>query len=492
MRRSLPAALYQAPVFSTINDPTEREALARIATWRAVPAGALLMEEGREATEIIVIVRGEVRVYFTGKRVEALRMGPGSVVGELEYFGPSPCQASVEALVESEVLAFHYEDLQSLPVECASLALRIQRGLLSTLAEKHQLVTETLISCKLDPSSHALPPRSHHPANACSTTTAVRPLRVGAPSEPVLSTAIGQSPAMRQLRATVARIGKHRANVLIFGEPGVGKEAVAQGLGKALAGDTAAPFVAVDSSTLSMSTVESILFGHEKGSFTGATHSHAGLFEQANGGTIYFDEIGNMPLDVQAKLLRAIQEQQVLPLGASKPKRLSFRVIAATNRDLEDACNRGEFRYDLYSRLAVFELVVPPLRARRNDIPLLVNHFLAQLGSTHTVTSDALDALVDYAWPGNVRELQNAVQYAVAMAVSATIDVSALPPRVTKPTASDKYVAGTLRAHLLAAEKRALEEAMEMAGGNIAEAARRLGTDRSNLYKKLRCFGVVH
>ncbi len=348
------------------------------------------MQEGKIVSELIVVVAGEIRTSFKNGQVESLSMGPGSLVGEMEYLHPSPSAASVVAVVDTQVLSFRHEDLRRLPEERPALALRLQRGLLWTLAEKHKLVTDSLVKWKMGAANVASVPR-HLPSQSRKTH------RHG------LDTTTGESPAMRHLCNMVARVKHHAGNVLIFGDPGAGKELVAKALNQAHGDGKERPFIAIDSATLSMSTVESILFGHRKGSFTGADRAHAGLFEQANGGTVYFDEIGNMPLDVQAKLLRVIQEQEVRPIGASQPKRLSFRVIAATNRNLQEACERKEFRYDLYSRLAVFELTVPPLRDRRDDVQSHVEHFLDRFSPpqvVYAVSPAALDAILTYDMTG--------------------------------------------------------------------------------------------
>jgi two-component system nitrogen regulation response regulator NtrX len=317
---------------------------------------------------------------------------------------------------------------------------------------------------------------------------------------------VGQSPAVAALRETIARVQKFPGSVIITGESGVGKELVARRLRR---GDE--PFVAVDSSTIQQSTAESILFGHERGAFTGADSTRKGLLEEAHGGTLYFDEIANMSMDVQAKLLRALQEKEVVRLGASKAQPLEFRVVCATNRDLEELCQQGEFRYDLYTRISVFPVHVPPLRERPEDIPALLDHFqrLYAAEAPLRFDTDAMAQLCEYAWPGNVRELGNTVQYLLAMCDDGHVQVQHLLPKMQAfrraapaappaPVAEVPAAAPTPDGPADAAfydrvrdfERRVLQEEYDLAGGNVSSMARKLQMDRSTLHTKLKDFGI--
>jgi DNA-binding NtrC family response regulator len=241
---------------------------------------------------------------------------------------------------------------------------------------------------------------------------------------------LGVSQSVKQLGKIIEKVRRSSANVLITGETGTGKELVARHIG---ASDGRA-FVAVDSSTITSTMAESLLFGHEKGAFTGAISSAKGLFEEADGGVIYFDEIGNMPLDIQSKLLRVIQEKEVLRVGSRKPIQLDFRVIAATNRNLEDMCKKGEFKYDLYQRLNVIPISLDPLKSRTEDIDLLIDHFLkihSVSNNRQSLSADAMNAMRAYDWPGNVRELSNTIAFLCTMnAEQSVIEVEDLPNKI--------------------------------------------------------------
>lgn len=301
---------------------------------------------------------------------------------------------------------------------------------------------------------------------------------------------VGKSPALETLRRTMRRIRDFPGNVIIFGESGVGKELVANALKR-----DDGPFVAVDASTIQGSTAESMLFGHERGAFTGAEKARRGLLEEADGGTIYFDEVANMSMDVQAKLLRALQEKEVLRLGGSQVRQLQFRVVSATNRDLDAMCRAGEFRADLLARLNVFALHVPPLRERPTDIQLLVEHFIAQYaqgGSAPAVSDEVMVRLQAHDWPGNVRELSNTVQYLLAMCEAERIEVEHLPAKMATDTGMagrnlvlPEFTEGCYQDRLRAFERTMLAREYASAGGNVSRMARNLQIDRSNLHAKL-------
>ncbi|MBY0503582.1 MAG: sigma-54 dependent transcriptional regulator [Bryobacteraceae bacterium] len=238
---------------------------------------------------------------------------------------------------------------------------------------------------------------------------------------------IGQSARTRQLLRLIEKLGPAQWPVLLMGETGTGKEVVARRLHSARA---AGPFVTIDCSAMVGPLMESELFGHAKGAFTGAQNQKLGLVEAATGGTAFFDEIGELPLDLQSKLLRLLQEKEYRPVGSVAARKADFRVVAATNRDLAKEVEKGTFRRDLYYRLNVVTVRLAPLRERREDIPALVSHFLASHGTRHQLSTDALETLLAYDWPGNVRELENGVAHMVAVNSGPYITVRDLPTGV--------------------------------------------------------------
>jgi two-component system response regulator AtoC len=308
---------------------------------------------------------------------------------------------------------------------------------------------------------------------------------------------VGQSSTIEQVRKLIERFRSSAANVLISGETGTGKEIVARLLRRTLPNGTSEPFVAVDSATLHSQTAESILFGHEKGAFTGADGLRRGLFEEADGGVIFFDEIANMPLAIQAKLLRVLQEKEVVRMGSSRVISLDFRVIAATNRSLEEMAKKGEFLPDLIQRLNILPISIAPLRERKEDLPLLVSHFLAQkAGGRVQFTDDALTALATYDWPGNVRELSAHIDYSLAMIDDTVVDVPDLHPKVLEvkrtgePGTSAETEETSFYDQMAAHEARLLREAYTRASGNVTQIALALGMDRSHLHTKLLQHGI--
>jgi two-component system response regulator HydG len=300
---------------------------------------------------------------------------------------------------------------------------------------------------------------------------------------------IGSSARMRALERTIHGLRNNESHVLIQGESGTGKELVARAI-HASSPRAHATFAPVDCGALPESIIESELFGHERGAFTGATGSE-GLFRTADGGTLFLDEIGEVPASVQAKLLRALQEKEVRPVGASASLPVDIRVVSATHRDLEAMVEQGDFRADLFYRLHVVRIEIPPLRERREDIPLLVHHFLAEYGGekprVEGIEDAALEMLVEADWPGNVRELENVIESALALAPGPRLRAADLPrvqggQRAAPPS--------DLQLSLDAYERCALERALEASGGDVSEAARRLGVGRSTFYRKLAKHGL--
>ena len=302
---------------------------------------------------------------------------------------------------------------------------------------------------------------------------------------------VGCSPGMRRLLRTLESLGDNESHVLLQGESGTGKELVARAIHD-LSGRRTARFAPVDCGSLPEGIVESELFGHERGAFTGALGA-PGLLRAAHGGTLFLDEVGEMPLSIQAKLLRALQEKQIRPVGAAHSQAVDARVIAATHRDLEAMVARGSFRADLFYRLDVVRLEIPPLRERREDIPLLVQHFLSKHAGrgkgVREIEPIALEMLAQADWPGNVRELENVIESALALAPGPEIRAMDLPrARRTHVPGTPAQVAIPLS--LDAYERCALERALTETRGDASEAARRLGVARSTLYRKLSRHGL--
>src|SRR5579863_7545359 len=266
-----------------------------------------------------------------------------------------------------------------------------------------------------------------------------------APLEESRHVLVGQSVRTRQVLRLMEKLGKCRWPALLLGETGTGKEVVARGIHTI---SDAGPFVTIDCSSMVGPLMESELFGHVKGAFTGAASTKRGLIEAANGGTAFFDEIGELPLDLQAKLLRVLQEKEFRPLGSLTTRRSDFRIIAATNRDLAKEVDKGTFRRDLYFRLNVINIRLAPLRERKEDIPALINHFLARSGGNHTLTAESMEALLSYDWPGNVRELENCIQHMAAINSGPLLHVADLPSALQNHHAQKKsqYLTATAMA----------------------------------------------
>ncbi len=299
---------------------------------------------------------------------------------------------------------------------------------------------------------------------------------------------IGASRQIRELLDLVSRSGKSSSNVLITGDSGTGKELIARAVHEA--SNRTGEFVAVNCSAIPAELVESELFGHTGQAFTGAKTARVGLFESATNGTLFLDEIGELPLAVQPKLLRVLQENMIRRIGDNREKSVNVRLIAATNRDLETAVAEGTFRDDLYWRLNVIHLHVPPLRERIFDIPLLIEHFLHKYrrdGMTLAISAEALAILTAYSWNGNVRELENTMERAVALARGAILTPEDLPERIRSSGANSALLsrAKTERMSLAELEREYITETLRECGGNKSRTAELLGLDRKTLYRKL-------
>jgi DNA-binding NtrC family response regulator len=358
--------------------------------------------------------------------------------------------------------------------------------------------------------------------SAASAQTATSPETAGIPAEKTYEL-VGQSSRLRQLLRLTAKVGRGRWSVLLLGETGTGKEIVARTIHR---NGPPGPFVPIDCAALVGPLMESELFGHVKGSFTDASVNKIGLIELANAGTAFFDEIGELPFDMQSKLLRVLQEKEFRPVGSLQMRKSSFRVIAATNRDLLKDVERGRFRKDLYYRLNVVSIRLAPLRDRRDDLPVLIDHCLRQYGPQHVLSDDLRQMLMDYDWPGNVRELENCIQHMVAVNSGPVLHPADAPSSLINarlhggngqrgawaaragatapgggsacgesPSSPDSELfAGACPrtvVPLSELERAAILNALEYTKGDRMMAAHLLGIGRTTLYRKLKEYNIV-
>ena len=305
---------------------------------------------------------------------------------------------------------------------------------------------------------------------------------------------LGKSSAMRQVFDLISSAAQSEAPVIIYGDSGTGKELVASAIHK-LGPRRKAPFIKVNCAALSESLLESELFGHVKGAFTGADRTRVGRFEAANGGDIFLDEIGDLPLSTQVKLLRVLQEKEIEKVGDHRPLSIDVRILAATNKDLNRLMEEGRFREDLYYRIGVIPIYLPPIRERREDIPLLIETFInrIRLKTDKPITGmskEALDLLFHYDWPGNVRELINVIEYSFVLCHEGEIMPNHLPARVTgkEPRVTPKGRATKRQSD--DEERKRILQALESSGGNQSEAAKILGISRVTLWKRLKAFDI--
>jgi two-component system response regulator AtoC len=383
---------------------------------------------------------------------EAKRMLPHTEIAIMTGHG------SIESAVQAMKLGAY--DYITKPFRLEELKLLLQR-----MQEKVQLIAENIF------------------------------LRERVNAETDLSGIIGSSAKIQDVLRMIARLKDTRTPVLITGESGTGKELVARAIH--YRGQYAKrPFVAVDCGSLVPTLIESELFGYEKGAFTGAIKAKKGLFESANGGTIFLDEIGELPLEMQAKLLRVLQEKEVRPVGSNDRVKVDVRVIAATNRDLEIAYRDGTFRKDLYFRLNVVTVHLPPLRERRADIPTLAHWFLNKFAPNQTVqvTHAATQDMLEYDWPGNVRELENCIERAVALGSHSVIDAHDLPPAV-RHDVSERHESLIERGSMSSTDLEELERetilrVFEQTKGDKLLTGRMLGISRATLYRKLKRYNI--
>jgi Nif-specific regulatory protein len=299
---------------------------------------------------------------------------------------------------------------------------------------------------------------------------------------------------MRNVYEMLVQVAPSDATVLVTGESGTGKELVANEIHR-LSRRAAAPLVKINCAALPESIIESELFGHEKGSFTGAVSQRKGRFEAADGGTIFLDEIGELSQAVQVKLLRVLQEREIERVGGDRVIKVDVRVIAATNRDLEKEVADGRFREDLYYRLNVFPLRLPPLRERKSDIVLLADSFAEKYAAKNgkpirRISTPAIDLLTSHSWPGNIRELENCIERAVILSNDAVIHSYNLPPSLQSAVSTHTEPVSTLEAALSRLEKELIVEALKITGGNMAEAARRLGITERQMGLRVHHYGI--
>jgi DNA-binding NtrC family response regulator len=327
-------------------------------------------------------------------------------------------------------------------------------------------------------------------------TTENRLLREQVKSRHGFGSLVGHAPEMEKLYRIVAKAAHSTHPVLILGESGTGKELVARSIHYS-GPFRDRPFIPVDCGSLVPTLIESELFGYVRGAFTGAVRAKDGLLATAEGGTVFLDEVGELPVDLQAKLLRAIQEKEVRPVGGTRAIPIKVRILAATNRDLDVAVQQGTFRRDLYFRLNVLTLRIPPLRERKQDIPLLIGNVLERINRAtqmqHSVGDDALRLMLNYDWPGNVRELENCIERACTTCSLPTIHILDLPTQLRNFQAQAKPPIPVSDPETVTAiaelEKQAILHAIEVLQGDKLEAARRLGIGKTTLYRKLKEYG---
>jgi two-component system nitrogen regulation response regulator NtrX len=305
---------------------------------------------------------------------------------------------------------------------------------------------------------------------------------------------IGESVPMKALRQQLSLMAGSNGRVLIYGESGTGKELVAHAL-HALSPRAAEPFVEVNCAAIPEDLIESELFGHTKGSFAGAQDAKMGKFQKADGGTLFLDEVGDMSLRTQSKVLRVLEEQRIEPVGAAESMQVDVRVVAATNKNLEEEIARGNFREDLFYRLNVIPFFVPPLRERREDVAELAQHFLREFTTAYgrkpkELTPEAFQVLADYHWPGNVRELKNLIERIVILNPQVRVDARHIPLNTRRPAERSQERFGSLQEVREAAEREYILKKLEEMHGNVSRTAELLGLERSNLYRKMKTLGI--
>jgi len=455
--------------------------LARVAEAVEFPPGQEIFREGDPGDALYLVGSGKVRVLKAGQgdSQEQLLMElvPPAILGEMSLLDQAPRSATVRVSEDSPatLLRISREEFEGLLASCSALALKLTYRLASLIS--HRLRTSNVERLRLERDR---------------LQEEVRELRQQVQGRYAMEGIVGKSPAMRRVFDLVHKVLPSSITVLIQGETGTGKELVARALHHN-GPRREKPFMAVNCATLHKELLESELFGHERGAFTGADHRHIGRLERAHGGTLFLDEIGDMHPSIQAKVLRVLQERCFERLGGAETIKVDVRLIAATNRDLLDTGSEIPFRRDLYYRISVLTIHLPPLRDRREDIPLLAEHFLQRhlpAGSPiRGLHREALRALQAHPWPGNVRELENVIQRATLIAQGPLIGPDELlleePP---KPEGRPLSGEDLNLEHL---EMEAIREALRRANGVQVEAAKLLGVTRRVLHYKLRKHGLA-
>ncbi|MGD8317579.1 MAG: sigma-54 dependent transcriptional regulator [Myxococcales bacterium] len=444
-------------------------------------SSVLVVDDDRKMCELI-----ETDLEKRGYEVEWLTRGEEAVelIGQRD-FDAIIADLNLDKMSGLDICKFAAENRPDVPVIVITAFGDMRSAIASIRAGAYDFINKPI---KLDALSHTLERAIQHR----ELREEVKRLTEEVRRSKGVGKLIGRSPPMMKVYDLVQRVSETDSSVLLTGESGTGKELVARALHTE--SDRAdMPFIALNCAAVPANLLESELFGHVRGAFTDAKSSRKGLFERANKGTVLLDEIGEMPMEMQPKLLRVLQERKARPVGGSTEIPFDTRILAATNRDLETDVEEGRFREDLYYRLNVVEIHVPPLRARGNDILLLAQHFLQELSErmekpVKGITSEAARKLLDYDWPGNVRELENAMERAVTLTRFERITVDDLPDRISKhestrisPVDVDAGQVLTLQE----LERRYIERVLKAVGDNKTRAAKLLGLDRRTLYRKL-------
>jgi len=451
----------------TVNEPTPSVSIARL-LGRVQPGSVL---------SIITSLREGILAIDPELRVVTMNPAAEQILGRSRWdlAGHPVCDLFGEASCPRDILADALRSGQ--PIVDFQTTVRLAGGqmghvLLRTAALRHRDGTPLGMALIL------------------GDVTEVTTLRQQMSGRTRLGSLVGRDPKMQELFALITDVAGSDATVLVRGESGTGKELVARAIHEG-SGRSDGPFVQVNCSALSETLLESELFGHVKGAYTGAVADRRGRFEEAAGGTLFLDEIGDVSPVVQVKLLRVLQERVIERVGENRPVPVDVRVVSATNRDLDQLLASGRLREDFYYRIKVVSLTIPPLRDRREDIPLLITHLLQRIAEREghpappPVTGEAMNLLMRHAWPGNVRELDNALEHAVVLSRGAPIRAQHLPPEVTAaPGAGRRTLAGVPRHS--ESERQVLAETLAAVGWNRTRAARRLGIDRTTLWRKIR------
>jgi two-component system response regulator HydG len=428
--------------------------------------------------ENLYVMSDDFMETLTGNTVEAVfsalqGIGSPAFAGS-DIFKPSLLPNDFQHARQLAIFPFHYENelLGSMLVACPADCRCVTKDL-------------DIIELIMKQTSGAI-------KRAAVQEEEIRNLRTRIEYSAGYSGLIGKDPKMQVIYKLIEDVAPTDATVLIQGESGTGKELVARAIHRQ-SPRKENPFVVINCSAYPSTLLESELFGHEKGAFTGANRQKSGRFEQADGGTVFLDEIGEIPPSSQIKLLRVLQSQKFERLGGEQTLAVNVRVLAATNKDLLQEVQNGQFREDLFYRLNVIPINLPPLKDRRNDIPLLARHFLSgftrEQGKTlHGFSTEAMRLLLDYSWPGNVRELENTIEHATVLAKEKHIDVKDLPPIIRHPVMNANNILP--RRTILENEKKLLQEVLEECGWNKKAAAIRLGISRSTLYGKLKKYRI--